>query len=160
MYRSILILLLLLQIPVSMSAEKALSVQSIEGAEKQCAISLIGYITFASEQMVLYSKSGELLGYTRITDIGRIAFNESCATAIDNIPSNVCVYPIPAKDILVISGLEKNQSIHVYDLQGKLQNVQPVAGNMGASTTINVSGLGNGIYLLQIGAEVVKFIKQ
>lgn len=151
----------MMQIPVSMSAEKILSVQSIFGAEKQSAISLIGYITFESEQMLFYSKSGELLGYTRITDIGKITFNESNATSIDNIQPNVCVYPIPAKDILVISGLEKNQSIHVYDLQGTLQNIQPiVGGNFEASTSVNVSGLKNGIYLLQVGTEVVKFIKQ
>ena len=150
-----------MQIPVSMSAEKILSIQSIEGAEKQSAISLIGYITFESEQMLLYNKSGELLGYTRITDIGRIAFKESNTTSIDNIQLNVCVYPIPAQDILVISGLENNQSIHVYDLQGTLQNIQPiVGGNFEVSTSINVSGLKNGIYLLQVGTEVVKFIKQ
>ena len=67
-------------------------------------------------------------------------------------PSNIVVYPNPTQDVLMIQGIEA-QALRVYDLQGRMLLQQE-------GTQIGVSQLSEGTYLLQIGTQVVRFIKK
>ena len=66
--------------------------------------------------------------------------------------NSIVIYPNPTLDMLYISGTTP-QTLRVYDLQGRLLINE-------TSMQINVSTLNMGTYLLQIGTQVVRFIKQ
>lgn len=156
MKRTILILPLLL-LTVMARAEAGLQVHYLTGSDKQYAVSLIGQITFADNVMYLYDKSKTELGHTAVSDIDKIVFGEHVPSSVNDIEVRVAVYPNPTHDAMLIKGLSAGQTVRVYDLQGRLLSATQTQAE---STLIDVSALQNGTYLLQIGAEVVKFIKE
>lgn len=123
------------------------------GAEMLQDIAVIGKWVFVGEDLQLLDKAGNLLASESIANIRKITFSDE-PTAIDDISSasSIIVYPNPAQDVLIVNGIEA-QPLRVYDMQGKM--VCSVNG-----TQVNVSGLGNGTYLLQVGTQVVRFIKK
>jgi len=79
--------------------------------------------------------------------------------AIDNL---VKVYPNPSKDVIKIDAADTTiKSIQLYDIQGRLLQIGIVNE---ASTSVDISGRADGIYLLKIttdkGIKVEKIIKQ
>ena len=157
--RKVLIWLLLV-LPMATRAETALTIVPLSGADKQHAVSLIGQIRFADDVMYLFDATDSELGHTPLAEIGKIVFREmsNTPTSIDNaLPGSVQVFPNPTHDYLIVKGLETDQSARVYSLEGQLISTTPVGAT---ETKINVSDLQQGSYLLQIGAEIVKFIKK
>jgi len=154
-----LIIYLLLFLPLAARAETALIVEPLSGADKQFAVSLIGQIRFADNFMYLFKSSGEELGHTPIAEIGKIVFREMPdePTSMNNVSANIQVFPNPTSDYLLIKGLEANQTARVFSLDGKLMSTSQTTDS---ETKIDVSNLQQGNYLLQIGAEIVKFIKK
>jgi len=71
--------------------------------------------------------------------------------------SSIFVFPNPVKTYLTISGVEKNVKIDVLDLNGAL--LQSILTQDNAAN-IDVSSLQQGMYLLQVGGQTIKFIKQ
>ena len=65
--------------------------------------------------------------------------------AINDLASNLAIYPIPVKDVLTIEG--NYTSVDVFDMFGKLVLSSEY------TKTINVSTLTNGIYMLNITTE-------
>jgi hypothetical protein len=65
--------------------------------------------------------------------------------SVDNISSNLLVYPNPVKEILTINGIYN--SVEIYDIYGKLV----LSSNN--KQTINVSSLANGIYSANINTN-------
>jgi hypothetical protein len=66
----------------------------------------------------------------------------------------VRVYPVPAKDVLHISGLKAVKEFRVVDVAGKA-----VAAPRISDDAIDVSGLAKGIYILSIDGRAAKFLK-
>ena len=89
-------------------------------------------------------------------------FTDSTMTDVDNVASNtelkVFVFPNPATDELrvMMNAANTAELISVYDITGKEVMRQPVEGAM---TTLPVSQLHTGIYLLTVDGRQVKFIK-
>ena len=89
-------------------------------------------------------------------------FTDSTTTDVDNVTDNtelkVFVFPNPATDELRVMMNQANtaEMICVYDITGKEVMHQPVKG---ALTTLPVSHLHTGMYLLKVNARQVKFIK-
>lgn len=89
-------------------------------------------------------------------------FTDSTMTDVDNVAGNtelkVFVFPNPATDELRVMMNEANtaEMICVYDITGKEVMRQPVEG---ALTTLPVSQLHTGIYLVTVEGRQVKFIK-
>ncbi|MBR5443906.1 MAG: T9SS type A sorting domain-containing protein [Paludibacteraceae bacterium] len=89
-------------------------------------------------------------------------FTDSTMTDVDNVAGNtelkVFVFPNPATDELRVMMNQANTAelISVYDITGKEVMRQPVEGAM---TTLPVSQLHTGIYLLTVDGRQVKFIK-
>ena len=89
-------------------------------------------------------------------------FTDSTTTDVDNMVDNtelkVFVFPNPATDELRVMMNQANTAelISVYDITGKEVMRQPVEG---ALTTLPVSQLHTGIYLLTVEGRQVKFIK-
>ena len=125
--------------------------------EETFQIAQIGKITFVDNLMVLYGNDGRQLGSTSIDLIDKIVFSEEQDQAITNVvASTIRVFPNPTQDALFIRGVEGEQTVRIFNMRGQVvQSAVTVDGE----AILHVSGLPNGTYLLQVGAQVVKFIK-
>ena len=125
------------------------------GAEVLQDIAIIGQWVFVENTIQLLDKSGKILATEPIANVKKICFAPPTGTETDvndTLVNTIIVYPNPTQDILMIQGAE-SQMLRVYNLQGSL--LQTEWGNQ-----IAVSHLPVGTYLLQIGTQVVRFIKK
>ena len=129
-----------------------LVVERYAGAEMVQDIAVIGKWVFVDSQLQLLDKAGNVLASEPIAKVRKIVFsNES--TAVDKVETrSIVIYPNPTQDILHVKGIEA-QTLRVYDMQGRM--VQSTN-----ATAISVEHLATGTYLLQVGTQVVRFIKQ
>lgn len=155
MKKTILFISLLIWL-IPTKAENRLIVQPISGSNQSFALSLIGNIQFRGDTMCLYDKFNTELGCTPIANIGRMIFTDA-ETSFDTSTSSIIIYPNPTNNNLIVHGLDARQIIRIYSMQGILLNS---CESSGLETIINVSELPQGTYLLQVGAEIVEFIKQ
>ena len=81
---------------------------------------------------------------------------------MENEPSTLSVYPIPAQNTLTVESASPVREITVYDLMGR---TMMTTGNGTASLThsLNVSSLPAGIYILRAvtnnGVRTARFVK-
>lgn len=126
------------------------------GAGQTTDLSIIGKLAFTNDKMQLLDKSGTVLYETNVADVQRILFAPS-ATTIENVHNNpdkvFYVYPNPTQDMLCVQGIENDMTIRVFSMTGEVILTTQ-------TTPVDVSTLPNGTYLLQIGTQVARFIKQ
>lgn len=124
-----------------------------DGSQQLQDIALIGKWVYVGDDLQLLSHEGVVLAQEPVMSIRKITFAESSnPTAVENITSqDIVVHPNPAQDVLLINGIEA-QDLRVFDLQGRLLKTEN-------GTQVNVSNLAEGTYLLQVGTQVVRFIK-
>jgi len=132
------------------------------------AISAIGKIKFEVVDEVKHaviefkdaSLSDEDLGAT--SEISKIAFGNVSKsditvenpTAVAEVEHQLTVtaYPNPTADHVHVDGVAEGSTIRIFSNDGKLVIATK-------DTDINLSGQPSGIYILQVGKEVVKIIK-
>ena len=130
-----------------------LLVEHCSGVNLLQDVAVIGKWVYVDENLILVDKAGEVLAVEPIRNIKKITFSSDEDMAVDNVSSEtIVVYPNPTQDILMIKGVDY-QTLRVYDMQGRLLKVE-------SGSQINVSSLAEGTYLLQIGTQVVRFIKK
>ena len=131
-----------------------LVVEHRSGAELLQDISLIGKWVYVGNDLQLLDKAGNVLATEPLANIKKITFSVSGSmTSVEDVqPSNIVVYPNPTQDVLMIQGIEA-QALRVYDLQGRMLL-------QAEGTQVGVGQLTEGTYLLQIGTQVVRFIKK
>lgn len=129
------------------------------------AISAIGRIEFTSGEAVIVFKDSQVENYSlgSISSINRISFGKVSEENIsDDVPSStanveqkiiVTAYPNPTADHVHVSGMAEGESLRLFTSDGRLAYV-------GTSPDIDLSGMPSGIYILQVGKEVVKIIKK
>ena len=124
------------------------------GAEVLQDIATIGKWLFVEDNIQLLDKSGNVLAIEPLANIKQITFATAGISedVKDTVVNTIVVYPNPTQDVLMIQGAE-SQTLRVYNLQGSLLLTQ--WGNQ-----ISVGNLPDGTYLLQIGTQVVRFIKK
>ena len=124
-----------------------------DGSQQLQDIALIGKWVYVGDDLQLLSHEGVVLAQEPVMSIRKITFAETAGSAVENVESNnsVVVYPNPTQDILMIQGIEE-QALRVFDLQGRLLKTEN-------GTQVNVRNLAEGTYLLQVGTQVVRFIK-
>ena len=125
-----------------------------DGVQQVQDIAKIGKWVFTEENLQLIDKDGNVLAIEPIAEVKKITFSISNSeTTTENVAINsIVVYPNPTQDILHITGITP-QTLRVFDLQGRLLIIDN-------STQVNVSNLNTGTYLLQVGTQVIRFIKQ
>ena len=131
-----------------------LVIERYAGAEMVQDIAVIGKWVFVDTNLQLLDKEGNILATEPLDNVRKIVFsNESITTALENVENGtIIVYPNPTQDVLHIQGIEA-QTLRVYNMQGSM--LQTTVG-----TQVSVSDLPVGTYLLQIGTQVIRFIKQ
>lgn len=117
-------------------------------------IAAIGKVVFVGDDLQLLAHDGTVLAQEPIAEVQQITFADgSEPTSVEGATaSGIILYPNPTQDRLVVQGAE-GQTLRVYDLQGRL--LKQTEGK-----EVQVEDLANGTYLLQIGTQVVRFIKQ
>ena len=135
-----------------------LTIVPLSGSEQHFAITKIGKIIFEDDKMVLYDFENKQLGATPVSEIGKIVFGNDVITGVNEVQvSSLLIFPNPTQESLIVRGLVGEQVVRVFSLQGQL--IQSAVSTDGEAQ-LHVGGLQNGTYLLQAGAQVVKFIKQ
>ena len=131
-----------------------LVVERYAGAEMLQEIALIGKWVFVDTNLQLLDKEGNVLATEPLANVRKIVFsNESINTALENVENGtIIVYPNPTQDVLHVQGIEA-QTLRVFNMQGNM--LQTTVG-----TQVSVSDLPVGTYLLQIGTQVIRFMKQ
>ena len=153
MKRSILFSFAVLFVGLQLMATNLVLLNS-DGSQQLQDIATIGKWVYVGDDLQLLSHSGEVLAQEPVMSIRKITFEEpSNSTALENITSqDIVVYPNPTQNVLLINGIEA-QDLRVFDLQGRLLKTEN-------GTQVNVSNLAEGTYLLQVGTQVVRFIKK
>ena len=150
--KHIFILICVICCSLQTMATNLVLVQS-SGAEEMQDIATIGKLVFVEDSIRLLDKEGIVLATEPIANVKKICFASETNTDVnDTLVNTILVYPNPTQDVLMIQGAE-SQTLRVYNLQGSLLLTQ--WGNQ-----ISVGKLPDGIYLLQIGTQVVRFIKR
>ena len=145
---------------VSVCAESHLVIEPLAGAELSYAVQCIGKIRFEDNAACLYDKQGVLLGCKPVQETRKIIFADRQDTPTETVQPSAAViqvYPNPTQSQLIIQGLDDEQIVRIYSLQGQMLLSATATGS---TATVDVNGLQVGNYILQVGAEIVKFIKQ
>ena len=155
-------LCLMLTIPIR--AEQALRLEYLDGTDKVELLSNIARweIDGANEQFRLVALDGTILAEKHLYDeMRRIVFFEKQGPGpgvnLDDAERVIAVYPNPTSSLLYLEGLNQGEMIRVFSLDGQLLMSQ-MAGAV--NTSLDLSALQTGVYLLQINTEFVKIIKQ
>ena len=123
-----------------------------DGTETAYALPDVQKIVFEANTMTVNMKSGD-----RAKEVICIRFEQSMGIKTLQSESSIFVFPNPVQTNLTVAGVNKDIKINLLDLKGTLLQSIPAQDN---STNVNVSSLPSGLYLLQIGEQVIKFIKQ
>lgn len=107
--------------------------------------------------------ASDLAGNTRINndiiDLGAYEFHKEVVVSIDDLVySRVSIFPNPATESLQVNNVPNAVSaLYISDISGKIMRYKEVKGQ---SMSIDISDLLNGIYVIHIGNERIKFIKR
>lgn len=154
-----LIISCLLLVAIATMAETSLIVKPLTGEEQSTALSTIGYMKMTPESLYVYSHSDLLLSKTAIKDINYLHFGSSeVAMSFENVhaATSCRVYPNPTQDMLIIENANSDKA-YIFDISGRLLQTKSIEGDR---TSINVNSLPLGEYLLFLGNQTVKFLKQ
>ncbi len=154
-----LIILSLLFVAIATMAETSLIIKPLTGQEQANAFAQIGYVKVAQDSLFVFSHSDFLLSKIAINDVRYIRYGEpNEATSIEDVQAaTTCrVYPNPTQDMLIIDNANCEKA-YIFDLNGRLLQTTPISGE---HTSINVTSLPQGDYLLLLNNQTVKFIKQ
>ena len=140
-------------------AETALIVDYLSSKDAEFAISIIGRIEIKDEMFRLISSDGNVLASCSLYEVRKISFGQRTSTSVhDGEVHQLFVYPNPTQDHLFVNGLTADEAVRLYDLNGQLLSV--THADVDGLCQISVASLPHGTYLLQVGIEIVKFIKQ
>ena len=153
-------LFLLLTIPLR--ADLSMRIEYLDETEKTELLSNIARweIDGANEQFRLVALDGTILAERNLyDDIRRIAFVDYNGPTVSNDNANkmFSIYPNPTSSSLCIEGLNQGETIRVFSLDGQLL-VSQTAGAV--YTSLDLTSLQTGVYLIQINTEFFKIIKQ
>ena len=152
-----LLLTLFFTIQISV-AETSLIIQPLSGQEHVSAFAQIGYVKMTQDSLFVFSHSDFLLSKIAIKNVRYIRFGEQkTATNIDDAQaSTMCrVYPNPTQDMLIIDNANCEKA-YIFDLNGCLLQTIPISGER---TSISVTSLPQGEFLLLLNNQTIKFIK-
>jgi len=143
--------ILLLAGQLSAQAMQLIAVTS--DSEITYVLSDVNEIVFENNTMTINSLSDAPL--TGVTDISFVDLATEFKTL--HPEASVFVFPNPVQTNLSVSGVNGDVKIKLFNLGGTLLQTIPAQEK---STSIDVSSLQPGLYLLQIGERTLKFIKQ
>ncbi|MBR3531813.1 MAG: T9SS type A sorting domain-containing protein [Bacteroidaceae bacterium] len=111
-------------------------------------------ITFDKDQVVLHFSDG--LTQTADMDNVSIAFSPSDAESISSLQSNAFIFHGVVNGQLTIGNVQEGTHLTIFNANGqRMMSAQSTGG----TTTLQVSQLPAGTYILKAGSQYVKFQK-
>ena len=129
-------------------------VVSADGNETTYPVSTVQKVVFENNTMTVKTNTG-----SDATNITCIKFTQDGNAGIKNQKSepSIFVFPNPVGETLTVNGVKKDEIINLYDMSGALLKT---VTSQETATNINVSSLKQGVYLLRIDKQVIKFLKK
>lgn len=160
--KKLLGILPLLLCAVMAHAEVQLVILTTSGTETPLPLSNLRKMTFSKSGMwgetVFFHDMEGNYQFKALENIEKLYFKDDGSDAVDDISAPALhFYPNPAAESIIVSGLQKGETLHIYSLEGQLLQTTTASDS---EAIVPVSGLNNGTYLLQAGKQVVKFIKK
>lgn len=95
-----------------------------------------------------------------MSDVTKFTFTSSSSSITNVIAPNLqlTVYPNPAREYIVLSGLERQAQIQIFRLDGIL--MKSLKNDDSSEQTLTITDLPSGIYLVKSNGEISKFIKR
>ncbi|MDP4271821.1 MAG: T9SS type A sorting domain-containing protein [Bacteroidota bacterium] len=152
-------MLLLLTCPIfqKVRAQNAIFIRLNNGNQNSVALNSLNKITFSSTNLFLNLTDASTSTFA-ISDISKITFGTSSGVSDIKDETVLSVYPNPASDFIKIKNLAGSESlITIYRIDGAIA-LQKTINN--ENQTIDISGLSNGLYLLQTSNKTLKFTKR
>ena len=158
MNRKILLLPFLLFTMALQAGVTHVRVEMLAGGELTSSLAQIGKIVLGENDVLLYNKSGVQIGSTPFSQFVKIVFYSDGSTSLNDVAdSSIKVFYDATQESLLVRGIEGPQAVRVYAVSGQLLLS---ANATDGEATMYIGGLQSGAYLLQVGAQVVKFIKE
>ena len=89
-----------------------------------------------------------------LADIRKITCEEMVGTPESNT-ADILVYPNPVHDMLYFRNISGTHTVSIYALDGRMVKTSQITGNQG----IDISGLRNGLYLVNVNHTTFNMIK-
>lgn len=127
-----------------------------DGSITETPMSEVGKIAFGASSFTVESKAGQTTDH-KYGDVKRVDFGK--LTSISNVvaEARLAVWPTVTTSVVSVKGAEAGASIRLYNLSGsQVMNVKAVEG----VTTVDLSPLSAGMYVLAVGDNSVKIIKK
>lgn len=159
MKQKILLLIAGLCLALSSYSQDKLYVYLLTGESYQEALENIGSMTIADKTLRLYALDGQMLYEQSLKDVKKLTFKEdlSVEEIISGQPVQLKAYPNPTQDAITISGLKEGETVRIFSTDGQLLKTFTAEGS---EMQIEVSSYRKGIYILQAGINIIKFIKE
>ncbi|MGN0235948.1 MAG: T9SS type A sorting domain-containing protein [Paludibacteraceae bacterium] len=140
-----------------------LVVKPLSGTDYRRELATIGKVVYHGDSLYLYDSFGTVLYKEQLAKVQQLTYSEGGdpTTGMEDVQSDATrlrVYPNPAAESLVLEGVQDaDAQARLYNQQGQL--VQSAVVGEGR-TTLDVSGLPAGTYLLLCNGEAFKIIKE
>ena len=141
-------------------AETSLFIDYLSDEDAEIVLNVIGRVEIKDEVFRLIGVDGTELASCNLYEVKKISFVKSSTESniVDNNSNSITIFPNPTRDVLFVNGLNPNDVVRLFDLHGKL--ILTSVTSIDGKSQISVSQLPNGVYLLQVGVEIMKFVKQ
>ena len=152
--KKILILALIIWCAISfvIAQDMTFNVMKKDGTTTSHAMSTSSKIYYSDTQL-FFDDNGTTVTYN-LSDLRKAYFSApQSAEEIEN--QQLALYPNPAKDVLNIKNLADNQEVTIYSINGSVIMKTIASGD----AEINISELRPGMYVVNAGNMVSKFIK-
>ena len=141
------------------AAQNSLIVKQANGSLKGTALTSLSKITFSTGNMLVRKTDATTDSYV-LADVSKVTFG--IFSGINDVSSNspaLSIYPNPATSFIQLRNLPeaKGFNICIYSLAGSRLMQQYLTST---TSTIDVSTLNKGMYLLNVNGSTLKFIKQ
>ena len=110
-------------------------------------------ISFPNDETLVITQNGTDIQIP-ISEIRKITFDEVLATA-ENEAKNIGIFPNPASNSFTVSGINGFQQMNIYSFDGRLVKQETV----GCGQSIDITGLPQGLYYVNINKQNFKLIK-
>lgn len=128
-----------------------------DGNQKKIAMSTIGKINFASENMFVNYFIGSSDAYA-LSSIQSIVFNNALGFPKTEFDHRIQLFPNPVINVFTLKNLPDSEiSATIFAADGSVVMNLAVAS---ATGQVDVSRLPKGLYLLKVNRQVLKFTKR
>lgn len=149
-----LTLIMILFCIVGAKAQNGIVVQKTDNTATSFDLQTNGGIYFSSNTMTVIDNQGISTSYA-ISDIEKIYFESLSSISEINNNENVFLYPNPAKDYIKIANLNGKTKVKIFSLDGKML----YNNDYFLQSSIDISSLKEGLYVIKVDNKTLKFSK-